>query len=271
MLCAVLATACGEVGASRSDAGAADVPKASPSTTAELIRPPASITRQPTTTATTVGVALPAGDDATVGSITDGDTFRTADGTRIRIVGVDTPERGDCYFAEASAHLGELIPPGTNVRLAYDVERLDRYGRTLAYVYRSSDGLFVNLGMARDGYALQLTIPPNVAHAEEFRAAVAEARDAELGLWSGCAEASPAAPPPTAPPTTAPPPPPAAAPTASCHASYEGTCIPPDVSDADCAGGSGNGPHYVQEKNIRVVGQDVFDLDGDADGIGCES
>jgi hypothetical protein len=56
-----------------------------------------------------------------------------------------------------------------------------------------------------------------------------------------------------------------------CHPSYEGTCIPPDVSDADCAGGSGNGPWYVQEKNIRVVGTDVFDLDRDHDGIGCES
>lgn len=57
----------------------------------------------------------------------------------------------------------------------------------------------------------------------------------------------------------------------SCHSSYEGTCIPPDVSDADCAGGSGNGPWYVKEKDIRVVGPDVFDLDRDGDGIGCES
>jgi hypothetical protein len=57
----------------------------------------------------------------------------------------------------------------------------------------------------------------------------------------------------------------------SCHGSYTGTCIPPDVSDADCAGGSGNGPHYVREKNIGVVGPDVFDLDRDGDGVGCES
>lgn len=56
-----------------------------------------------------------------------------------------------------------------------------------------------------------------------------------------------------------------------CHTSYTRTCIPPDVSDADCAGGSGNGPFYVREKNIGVVGPDVFDLDRDGDGIGCES
>ena len=59
--------------------------------------------------------------------------------------------------------------------------------------------------------------------------------------------------------------------TGGCHPSYQGTCIPPNVSDADCAGGSGNGPYYVQEKNIRVVGPDVFDLDRNGDGIGCES
>jgi hypothetical protein len=68
----------------------------------------------------------------------------------------------------------------------------------------------------------------------------------------------------TAPPTTA-------AAKSNCHPSYEGTCIPPDVSDADCAGGSGNGPWYVKEKNIRVVGPDVFDLDRDGNGIGCQT
>lgn len=58
----------------------------------------------------------------------------------------------------------------------------------------------------------------------------------------------------------------------SCHPSYQGTCIPPDVSDADCYPGSGNGPWYVHENNIRVVGDDVFGLDGnDNDGIGCEA
>lgn len=56
-----------------------------------------------------------------------------------------------------------------------------------------------------------------------------------------------------------------------CHPSYSGTCIPPDVSDADCAGGGGNGPHYVQEKDIQVVGPDPYGLDSDGDGVGCES
>ena len=62
-----------------------------------------------------------------------------------------------------------------------------------------------------------------------------------------------------------------AAQSSGCHASYTRTCIPPDVSDADCAGGSGNGPHYVREKDIGVVGRDVFGLDADGDGLGCDS
>lgn len=54
----------------------------------------------------------------------------------------------------------------------------------------------------------------------------------------------------------------------SCHASYQGACVP-IASDVDCAGGSGNGPEYVRGP-VRVVGPDVYGLDGDNDGIGCE-
>ena len=62
------------------------------------------------------------------------------------------------------------------MRLERDVEARDRYGRLLAYVYRASDGLFVNLALACDGYAQLLTIPPNVAYVDQLRAAVADAR-----------------------------------------------------------------------------------------------
>ncbi|MEM6323069.1 MAG: hypothetical protein AAF748_05270 [Pseudomonadota bacterium] len=55
----------------------------------------------------------------------------------------------------------------------------------------------------------------------------------------------------------------------ACHSSYVGVCVPANVSDVDCASGSGNGPYYVSGP-IRVVGPDVYDLDRDNDGIGCE-
>ena len=76
------------------------------------------------------------------------------------------------------------------------------------------------------------------------------------------------APPP--PPSTAPPAPPPTAPPQNCHSSYEGECLKVGIGDYDCAGGSGNGPSYVQG-TVRVVGPDEFDLDRDGDGLGCET
>ncbi|MGQ0521693.1 MAG: thermonuclease family protein [Actinomycetota bacterium] len=135
---------------------------------------------------------------AEVTRVVDGDTIRVRlDGTeeRVRLIGIDTPEthgRGglrECFGEEASRHLKELLPPGTAVRLVRDVEARDRYGRLLAYVYRHRDGLFVNLALARDGYAAVLTYPPNVAHAPEFVEAVRSARMAGRGLWQRCGSA----------------------------------------------------------------------------------
>jgi hypothetical protein len=53
-----------------------------------------------------------------------------------------------------------------------------------------------------------------------------------------------------------------------CHPSYKGACLDPRASDYDCRGGSGNGPRYTGR--VRVVGPDVFRLDADGDGWGCE-
>jgi micrococcal nuclease len=130
-----------------------------------------------------------------VEKVVDGDTIEVEVGGRtekVRLLGIDTPETKDprkpvqCFGAEASAHTAELLPPGTEVRLEHDVERRDRYDRVLAYVYRASDGLFVNLALAREGYADLLTYPPNVTHTAELGAAVAEARREQRGLWQAC-------------------------------------------------------------------------------------
>lgn len=54
-----------------------------------------------------------------------------------------------------------------------------------------------------------------------------------------------------------------------CDSSYKGACLKPNVSDYDCAGGSGNGPYYVSVP-VRIVGDDHYRLDNDGDGWGCE-
>jgi micrococcal nuclease len=127
-----------------------------------------------------------------VDRVTDGDTI-VVSGTKVRLIGIDTPETVhpsrpvECFGPEASAAMTRLLPPGTQVRLVPDVESADRFQRTLSYVYRSEDDLFVNVEMARLGYAQQLTIPPNVARAEQIGRAVREAREAGRGLWgAGC-------------------------------------------------------------------------------------
>mgnify|MGYP000962099046 CR=1 FL=1 len=67
--------------------------------------------------------------------------------------------------------------------LDYDVEKHDKYGRTLAYVYLS-DGRLLNEVMIGSGYASPMTIPPNVKHQEKFLNAYKEAREKGLGLWA---------------------------------------------------------------------------------------
>ena len=123
--------------------------------------------------------------------MTDGDTIRVVrDGRRepVRYIGIDTPEAvmpAECFGDAARSANFELVA-GERVRLVVGAEARDRYGRLLAYVYRASDGLFVNAELLRRGYARVLTIPPNLEHAREFRALARATRRAGRGLWSAC-------------------------------------------------------------------------------------
>ena len=133
--------------------------------------------------------------DAVVANVIDGDTIEArVNGIteNVRLIGIDTPETRkpntpvECFGIEATKALGRILPRGTAIRLERDVEARDRYGRLLAYVYRHGDNLFVNLEMAKSGYAAAYTYPPNVARSDEIVTAAADARDAGRGLWSAC-------------------------------------------------------------------------------------
>ena len=137
------------------------------------------------------------------------------------------------------------------MRLVYDVERRDRFDRTLAYVYRRADTRFVNGAMVREGYAFAYTVPPNVAHADDFARWQAEARAAGRGLWSACPAGEPA---PTAAPTPL---------AGTCDPAYPDVCIPPPPPDLDCAD--------VAPRRFRVLPPDPHRFDGEGDGLGCES
>jgi micrococcal nuclease len=129
---------------------------------------------------------------AHVERVVDGDTILVRiDGRRerVRYIGVDTPEsvkpgtRVQCFGKAASAANRRLVE-GREVRLEYDAEARDRYGRLLAYVYRGQ--LLVNAELIRQGYGKPLEIEPNLAHAVELRRLAVAARRAHRGLWSRC-------------------------------------------------------------------------------------
>ena len=131
----------------------------------------------------------------TVVRVIDGDTIVVRIGGReehVRLIGIDTPETHkpdtpvECFGPEAAAHMSELLPDNTPVRLERDIEARDRFDRLLAYVYRDRDGLFVDLAMVKDGFAGTLAIAPNYAHRHEFEQAEAEAQQNRLGLWATC-------------------------------------------------------------------------------------
>ncbi len=132
---------------------------------------------------------LPQERSAKVSAIIDGDTLVVDGGERIRIIGIDTPERGrdgkpgEPYAKVASDYLARLIPPGTTIGLAFDNERQDKYGRTLAHVLRAN-GEPVAVALLENGYARTLVIAPNTRQASCYAAIEERARQQRRGIWS---------------------------------------------------------------------------------------
>jgi len=123
--------------------------------------------------------------------VIDGDTVELRDGRFVRYIGIDAPEvrrrAGDRWvvdpepFARAATEANRQLVEGKPVRLEYDVQPEDQYGRVLAYVYVGER--LVNEELLWGGYAQLLTVPPNVRHVERFRRAAQAARRARRGLW----------------------------------------------------------------------------------------
>ncbi len=125
---------------------------------------------------------------AIVCRVNDGDTVTALVGNRyerIRLIGIDAPEMGQEPWGEiAKRHLRTMIiSTSRTVRIEYDIETRDKYGRLLAYL-RMKNGKLVNSVMLREGYAVLFTFPPNVRHNGAFIEAEREARSRKLGIWS---------------------------------------------------------------------------------------
>lgn len=130
--------------------------------------------------------------EADVERVVDGDTIEVyLDGHEedVRYIGIDTPESVkpdspvECFGPEASERNHELVD-GRRVRLVFDRERRDVYGRLLAYVYVGDE--LINAELLRGGYAQTLEIEPNTSHAQQFREIESDAAAAGRGLWGAC-------------------------------------------------------------------------------------
>jgi micrococcal nuclease len=125
-----------------------------------------------------------------VSRVIDGDTIVVDTVGTVRLIGVDTPETVDpnepvgCFGPEASAFT-RSISTGRMVRLEFDTDRTDRFGRTLAYVYLP-DEVFLNATLVQQGYGYAYTVFP-FRYLDQFRALEREAREARRGLWAACA------------------------------------------------------------------------------------
>lgn len=128
-------------------------------------------------------------DTAVSAHVFDGDTLRLADGRRLRLLGIDTPEMGrdgappEPYAEAATRMLAELAPPGTRLHLRVDRERADRYGRTLAHVFLG-DGVNVQARLLAAGLATVLVVPPNEWLHECYARIEGEARVRRAGIWA---------------------------------------------------------------------------------------
>jgi len=116
-----------------------------------------------------------------VKEVIDGDTIVLQSGEHVRYIGIDTPEKDQPFYQQAK-ELNQKLVEGKEIRIEFDVQRKDKYGRLLAYVYVGET--FVNAELVRNGLANLYTVPPNVKHSDYFLKLQSEAKEKKLGIWS---------------------------------------------------------------------------------------
>lgn len=119
-------------------------------------------------------------ETARVDFVIDGDTIDLQDGTRVRLIGINTPEREQPYYAEATQFLKDRVE-GKTIGLEFDVEITDQFDRTLAYIWL--DDSLINAELLLNGYADTYFIPPNTKYEALFDSAEQSAKTTNLNIW----------------------------------------------------------------------------------------
>jgi micrococcal nuclease len=193
----------------------------------------------------------PGAEEALVTEVIDGDTigvFINNTTYRVRYIGINTPESGEPCGSEATAFNNSLVG-GKTVIMVKDVSETDRYGRLLRYVY--VDDLFVNAELVAKGYAEAVRYPPDTRYAEHFEELEAQARAANTGCY----------------------------PTGVFGVTGGTPAEPPSAGVCDCSGNVYNCSAFDTHAEAQACFEycitqgrgDVHRLDGDSDGLACES
>lgn len=128
-----------------------------------------------------VYVLYPACLGLRVSQVVDGDTIVLNSGEAVRYIGIDTPEKDEAFYDDATQANRELVQ-GKRLTLEYDIDKRDRYGRVLAYVW--VDTILVNAELIHRGLASVYTFLPNLKHRDRFVLEQKQARQRGTGIWS---------------------------------------------------------------------------------------
>ena len=120
-------------------------------------------------------------DTGQVQKVYDGDTVLLSDGRKIRYIGVNSPEWFEPFYLKAK-RLNESLVMGKDVRLEFGEERVDKYGRLLAYLYVGDQ--MINAKLIEEGLAHAFFIPPNRKHNALLLKLQTDARERKVGIWS---------------------------------------------------------------------------------------
>lgn len=121
----------------------------------------------------------PSQNTALVSRVIDGDTVELQSGERVRLLGINTPERGQLYYQEAKNRLKELIENKT-VILEKDVEDKGKYGRLLRFIFLGNEN--INVKMVEEGYATLYILRSGMKYEKELKDAWNECLENEVGL-----------------------------------------------------------------------------------------
>ena len=206
-----------------------------------------------------------ASDDIRISSVYDGDTVTLSTGAKIRLLQIDTPELSpnECYGQEARLALVRILSEPGKVSLKNDpnLDSADQFGRLLRYIFKGKTN--VNLKMVEIGAASPYFYRgERGAYSKSLLKAAQDAKRKSLGLWKKCPGTSLL--PEFALDTQVTKIPSSSSSVSTCNPNYNG-CIPNISTDIDCADIKKLGLAIVQ-----VIGKDIYKLDRDGDGIGCD-